>query len=53
MLNTSNVANMYVRWTDPVSLATLEECKQLENEPNAKGFRNIVDLIAELEKDDD
>ena len=41
------------RWNDPVSLAALEESKRLENDPNAKGFQNMADLIADLENDDD
>ena len=42
------------RWQDPVSLAALEECKLLENDPNAKGYRNVSELIADcLEGDDD
>ena len=41
------------RWNDPISLAALEECKRLENDPNAKGFRNMAELIADLENDDD
>jgi len=41
------------RWQDPVSLAALEECKKLENNPSAKGFRNMAELIADLESDDD
>ena len=42
------------RWNDPVSLAALEECRQMENDPNAKRFRNAADLIADcLEGDDD
>ena len=42
------------RWQDPISLAALEECNQLENDPNVKKFRNASDLIADcLEGDDD
>jgi DNA-damage-inducible protein J len=41
------------RWNDPVSLAALEECKQMENDPNAKRFRNMDALIADLEDDSD
>ena len=41
------------RWTDPVSVAAREECKHLENDPTAKGFRSMEDLIADLESDDD
>ena len=40
------------RWQDPVSLAALEESKQLENDPKAKSFCNIADLVADLESDD-
>ena len=41
------------RWQDPVSLAALEESKQFEKDPNAKGFRNMEDLIADLESDNE
>ena len=41
------------RWQDSVSLAALEECKQLENDPNTKRFRNAADLIADCLDDDD
>ena len=41
------------RWTDQASLEALEECEQLEKDPNAKGFHNMADLIADLESDDD
>ena len=41
------------RWNDPASLAAFEECERLENDPNAKSFRNIVELVADLENDDD
>ena len=41
------------RWQDPVSLAALEEGKQLEKDPNAKAFRNMEDLIADLESDNE
>jgi len=42
------------RWQDPVSLAALEECKRLENDPSAKGYRNVSELIADcLEGVDD
>ena len=40
-------------WQDPVSLAALEESKQLENGPDAKSYHNIADLIADLESDDE
>ena len=41
------------RWNDPVSLAALEECRQMENDPNAKRFRSVEELIADLEDEDD
>ena len=41
------------KWNDPVSLAALEECKQLESDPDAKYFNNMAELIADLESDDD
>jgi len=41
------------RWLDTVSMAALEECKQLENNPNAKGFCSMAELIADLESDAD
>jgi DNA-damage-inducible protein J len=42
------------RWNDPASLEALEECKQLENDPNVKRFKNAAGLIADcLEGDDD
>ena len=41
------------RWQDPVSLAALEESKQLENDPDAKTYHNIADLVANLESDDE
>ena len=42
------------RWQDSISLAALEECKQLENDPKVKKFHNASDLIADcLEGDDD
>ena len=40
-------------WQDAVSLAALEESKQLENNPDAKSFHNTADLIADLESDDE
>ena len=43
-----------MRWQDPVSLAALEEAKRIANNPNAKGFHNVDDLIADcLNGDDD
>ena len=45
--------NLKQRWDDPVSLATLEECKQLENDPNAKTFSSVAEIMADLENDDD
>ena len=41
------------RWNDPVSLAALAECEQLKNDPNTKQFRNMEELVADLENDDD
>ncbi|MCL2699243.1 MAG: type II toxin-antitoxin system RelB/DinJ family antitoxin [Defluviitaleaceae bacterium] len=40
-------------YTDSVSLAALAEAVQLENDPNAKTFKTMEDLIADLESDDD
>ena len=41
------------RWSDPESLAALEECKQMKNNPNTKKFKNMEELIADLEDDSD
>ena len=41
------------KWNDPISLAALEECNRLENDPNAKSFNSMAELIADLESDDD
>ena len=41
------------RWNDPVSLAALEECKLIEDDPNSKGFKSMAELIADLESDDE
>ena len=43
------------RWQDPMSLAALEECKQIEANPtNYKQYKNAASLIADcLEGDDD
>ena len=41
------------RWHDPVSLAALEEAKQIEKYPNTNGFRNVTDLIADCLDGDD
>jgi len=42
------------RWQDPVSLAALEECKQIEANPGAyKRFDNADDLFADLDNNDD
>ena len=41
------------RWQDPTSLAALEECKQLEKNSDAKSYRNMAELIADLENDDE
>ena len=41
-------------WQDPVSLAALEECKQMEANPGAyKSFKNAEELFADLDSDDD
>ena len=48
-----HVIDLRARWNDSVSLAALEECKQLENDPDAKYFNNMAELIADLESDDD
>ena len=40
------------RWQDAVSLSALKECKKLESDPDAKGFGNMADLLADLENDD-
>ena len=41
------------RWQDPISLAALEESKLLENNPEARSFHNMADLVADLENDDE
>ena len=41
------------RWQDPISLAALEESILLENDPEARSFNNMTDLIADLENDDE
>jgi DNA-damage-inducible protein J len=43
------------RWNDPVSLAALEECKQILANPSMyKSYRDISELLADcLEGDDD
>ena len=42
------------RWQDPVSLAALEECKQIEANPAAyKHFKSAEELFADLDSDDD
>ena len=42
------------RWQDPVSLAALEECKQMEESPGMyKRFKNEEELFADLDNDDD
>ena len=43
------------RWQDPVSLAALEECNQIETYPGTrKSFENAADLLADcLDGDDD
>ena len=41
------------RWQDSVSLAALEECKQIEANPNAyKRYKNAEELFADLDSDD-
>ena len=40
-------------YTDPESMAALQEAIQLTNDPNAKIFKTIEDLIADLESDED
>ena len=42
-----------VPYTDPASLAALEEAKHLEKDPKAKTFRTTEDLIADCLSDDD
>jgi len=37
----------------PEALEALEEAKQLRNNPNAKSFSTMEELIADLESDDD
>jgi len=43
------------RWNDPASLAALDECKRIEENPAiSKGYHNVSELIADcLEGDDD
>ena len=42
------------RWSDLDSLAALEECKQIEANPNAyKRFASTEELFADLDSDDD
>jgi len=42
------------RWQDPVSLAALEESRQIEANPGAyKGYKNANELFADLDSDDD
>jgi DNA-damage-inducible protein J len=41
------------RWSDPESLAALEECIQMKNNPSTKKFKNMEELIADLEDDSD
>ena len=42
------------RWHDPDSLAALEECKQMEANPDAyKRFSTTEELFADLNSDDD
>lgn len=54
MPKVSTEKKINARWRDPVSLAALEEAKQIEKDPNSKGFNNAADLIADcLGEDDD
>ena len=42
------------RWQDPVSLAALEECRQIETNPAAyKRYKCEEELFADLDSDDD
>ena len=42
------------RWQDPISLAALEECKQIEANPEKyKGFNDIDELFSNLMSNDD
>jgi DNA-damage-inducible protein J len=40
-------------YTDPESMEALRETIELENDPNAKTFNTMEELIADLESDDD
>ena len=41
------------RWQDPVSLAALEECKQMEANPkDYKSYKNADELFDDLDSDD-
>ena len=41
------------RWNDSVSLAALEECKQLENDPGTKRFLTTDELFEDCLNGDD
>jgi DNA-damage-inducible protein J len=41
------------RWQDPVSLAALEESNTMENDANAKGYRDVAELFADCLSGDD
>ena len=40
-------------YTDAVSLAAFREAEEIKSNPNAKGFRSMAELVADLESDDD
>jgi len=40
-------------YADPEAMEALREAIELENDPNAKSFNTMEDLIADLESDDD
>ena len=45
---------MMAPWQDPVSLAALEECKQIEANPAAhKRFKNAEELFADLDSEEE
>jgi len=68
-LNTSVAINMFMRavlrerripfevvsnrYSDPESIQAFMEALQLENDPTAKSFSSIEELLADLESDDD
>ncbi|MDR2590748.1 MAG: type II toxin-antitoxin system RelB/DinJ family antitoxin [Oscillospiraceae bacterium] len=41
------------RWQDPVSIAALEESRQIENNSNNKGYRNVTELLSDCFSGDD